>query len=62
MSQTPGSAEPFEGLDLDSVIQADLEAEYSVALEREFQRVFLGDVENWHPTGLLQVLGGDDDE
>lgn len=61
MSQTPGSDEPFAGIDLVSLIQADLAAEYAVTLEREFERLFIGDVSNWHPTGLLGGDGGDDD-
>lgn len=55
----PGAGESLTEADMASVIRADLQAYYEAELEREFQRVFLGDVENWHPTGLLDVLNDD---
>lgn len=46
----------LDGIDLASLIQADLEAEYAAGLDRA-QRAFLGDVDHWRPTGLLASLG-----
>jgi hypothetical protein len=46
----------MDGIDLASVIRAALEAAYAAELEREFQRLFTGDIGNWRPTGLLSAL------
>lgn len=41
------------GIDPVSAFRTDVEAEVAVEVERQM----LGDLENWKPTGLLNVLG-----
>jgi hypothetical protein len=54
MSQTPDSGDFLDGIDPVSAFRADVEAEVSVEVERQF----LGDLSNWKPTGLVQALSG----
>lgn len=49
----------MQGIELESLIAADLNAEYTAAMDRAVGEM-LGDLSNWKPTGLLSALGGDD--